>query len=199
MKCPFQPPIRSIPSIDWEKDSIGLCTNNGLYIYFAEDQRYRLIDPRTPANPSTEVLSVFKDSFGELWLYSEMSGVERYNLETEEKQHYITPKEDLPKAERLSRDLIFEDRQGTLWMVPHRGGFSYYDRKEKQLKPYYTDYNNPNTKFTPVILNSFLDQQGNLWICNHWDVTKISFSTYACSLQAMDAGFETRAFLIDKK
>ena len=181
------------------KDSIGLCTNNGLYIYFAEDQRYRLIDPRTPANPSTEVLSVFKDSFGELWLYSEMSGVVRYNLETEEKQHYITPKEDLPKAERLSRDLIFEDRQGTLWMVPHRGGFSYYDRKEKQLKPYYTDYNNPNTKFTPVILNSFLDQQGNLWICNHWDVTKISFSTYACSLQAMDAGFETRAFLIDKK
>lgn len=139
------------------KDSIGLCTNNGLYIYFAEDQRYRLIDPRTPANPSTEVLSVFKDSFGELWLYSEMSGVVRYNLETEEKQHYITPKEDLPKAERLSRDLIFEDRQGTLWMVPHRGGFSYYDRKEKQLKPYYTDYNNPNTKFTPVILNSFLD------------------------------------------
>lgn len=181
------------------KDSIGLCTNNGLYIYFAKDQRYRLIDPRTPANPSTEVLSVFKDSFGELWLYSEMPGVVRYNLETEEKQHYITPKEDLPKAERLSRDLIFEDRQGTLWMVPHRGGFSYYDRKEKQLKPYYTDYNNPNTKFTPVILNSFLDQQGNLWICNHWNVTKISFSTYACSLQAMDAGFETRAFLIDEK
>ena len=116
-----------------------------------------------------------------------MPGVVRYNLETEEKQHYITPKEDLPKAERLSRDLIFEDKQGTLWMVPHRGGFSYYDRKNKQLKPYYTDYNNPDTKFNPVILNSFLDQQGNLWICNHWDVTKISFSTYACSLQAIDA------------
>lgn len=181
------------------KDSIGLCTNNGLYIYFAENQRYRLIDPRTPTNPSTEVLSVFRDSFGELWLYSEMPGVVRYNLETEEKQHYITPKEDLPKAERLSRDLIFEDKQGTLWMVPHRGGFSYYDRKNKQLKPYYTDYNNPDTKFNPVILNSFLDQQGNLWICNHWDVTKISFSTYACSLQAIDASFETRAFLIDEK
>lgn len=85
----------------------------------------------------------------------EMPGVVRYNLETEEKQHYITPKEDLPKAERLSRDLIFEDKQGTLWMVPHRGGFSYYDRKNKQLKPYYTDYNNPDTKFNPVILNSF--------------------------------------------
>jgi signal transduction histidine kinase/DNA-binding response OmpR family regulator len=183
------------------KDSIGLCTNEGLYIYLANEKKYRLIDPRTPTHPSPEVLSVFKDSFGELWLYSNALGVVRYNLATEDKQHYMTPKEDLPKAERANRDLIFEDQHGTLWMIPHKGGFCYYDRKSRQLKPYYTNYNNPDSKFSPVILNSFLDQQGNLWTCNHWDVTRISFFSSACSLQAMDtgSGFETRSLFINKE
>lgn len=196
MPFPTSNNIYSIQSLG--RDSIGLCTDNGLYIYLANEKKYRKVDPSTPGNSSSEVLSAFKDRFGELWLFSNMPGVVRYNLHTEEKQYYITPKEDLPKTERTSRDLIFEDKQGTLWMSPHRGGFSYYDRETKQLKPYYTDYNDPSTKFIPTILNSFLDRQGNLWTCNHWDITRISFSLHACALQAIDAGFETRAFLIDK-
>lgn len=182
-------------------DSIGLCTNDGLYLYFADKKRYRQIDPRTPTHPSSEVLSVFKDGFGELWLFSNTPGVVRYNMNSEDKQHYVTPQEDLPKAERINRNFIFEDQQGTLWMVPHKGGFCYYDRESRQLMPYYTDYNNPDSKFSPVILNYYLDQQKNLWTCNHWDVTKISFSSSACSLQAMDSGkgFETRSLFIDKE
>ena len=181
------------------KDSIGLCTDEGLYIFFAGEGRYRLIDPRTSTKPSPKVLSVFKDHHGELWMFGDTPGVVRYNLVTEDKQHYITPKEDLPNAERVNRDFIFEDSQGTLWMVPHQGGFCYYDRRNRQLKPYYTDYDNPNSKYSPNILNYFLDRQGNLWFCNTWDVTKISFFPHACHLQSIDTGFETRAFLIDKE
>lgn len=181
------------------KDSIGLCTDEGLYIFFAGECRYRLIDPRTSTKPSPKVLSVFKDHHGELWMFGDTPGVVRYNLVTEDKQHYITPKEDLPNAERVNRDFIFEDSQGTLWMVPHQGGFCYYDRRNRQLKPYYTDYDNPNSKYNPNILNYFLDRQGNLWFCNTWDVTKISFFPHACHPQSIDTGFETRAFLIDKE
>lgn len=183
------------------KDSIALCTHDGLYLYLADKKRYRQIDPRTSTHPSSEVLSVFKDRFEELWLFSSIPGVVRYNSATEDKQHYITPEDDLPKAERANRNFIFEDQQGTLWMVPHKGGFCYYDRENKQLMPYYTDYNNPDSKFSPVVLNSYLDQQKNLWTCNHWDVTKISFSSSACTLQAMDSGigFETRSLFIDKE
>mgnify|MGYP000234781521 FL=1 len=74
-----------------------------------------------------------------------------------------------------------------------------YDRRNRQLKPYYTDYDNLNSKYSPNILNYFLDRQGNLWFCNTWDVTKISFFPHACHLQSIDTGFETRAFLIDRE
>ena len=197
MPFPTSNNIYSIQSLG--KDSIGLCTDNGLYIFFAQNKKFRQIDPRTPTYPSSRVSSAFKDRHGELWLFSDIDGVVRYNLSTEDKQHYITPQEDLPNAERVNRDFIFEDLQGTLWMNPHNGGFCYYDRKDRQLKPYYTNYNDPGSKYSPNILNYFLDCQGNLWFCNNWDVTKISFFPHACHLESIDNGFETRAFLIDQE
>lgn len=184
---------------DLGSDSIGLCTDAGLYVYYAATNRYRHIDPSTPTKPSPKATSVFKDRYGELWIYADTPGVVRYNPSTDEKQHYITPQEDLPDAERINRDFIFEDSQGTLWMNPHQGGFCYYDRESRQLKPFYTNYNDPNSKFSPNILNYFLDRQGNLWFCNTWDVTKISFFPHACHLQPIDSGFETRAVLIDRQ
>jgi len=181
------------------KDSIGLCTDNGLYIFLASENRYRQIDPSTATKPTAKVLSVFKDRHGELWLFADTPGVVRYNPITDDKQHYVTPKEDLPNAERINRDFIFEDSQGTLWMTPHKGGFCYYDRENHQLRPYYTNYNDLGSKYSPNILNYFLDRQGNLWFCNTWDITKISFFPHACYLQPIDGGFETRAFLIDNE
>lgn len=197
MPFPTSNHIYSIQSLG--KDSIGLSTDNGLYIFFSQNKKFRQIDPRTPTYPSSRVTSAFKDRYGELWLFSDISGVVRYNLSTEDKQHYVTPQEDLPNAERVNRDFIFEDLQGTLWMNPHNGGFCYYDRKDRQLKPYYTNYNDPGSKYSPNILNYFLDCQGNLWFCNNWDVTKISFFPHACHLESIDNGFETRAFLIDRE
>lgn len=197
MPFPTSNNVHSIRSLG--KDSIGLCTDNGLYIFLAKEKTYRLIDPHTPTHQTSKVISTFKDRHGELWLFTDITGVVRYNLSTEDKQHYATSPENLPNAERPNRDFIFEDSQGTLWMNPHNGGFCYYDRKNRQLKPYYTNYNDPGSKYSPIILNNFLDRQGNLWFCNNWDITKISFFPNACHLQSIDNGFETRAFLIDKK
>ena len=181
------------------KDTLALATENGVIFYNTQNRKFDRVDIRTAALPSLTTTFLFRDSHQELWIYSDQPGVTRYNPLTGEKQYYQTPPQDMPKAERKSRDVIFEDSQGTLWVVPHLGCLSYYDRKSKQLKPYYTDYNNPESKFTPVILNCFLDKQNNFWFTNSYEMSKISFFPNACQVRLLDYGFDSRAFLTDSR
>lgn len=181
------------------KDSIGIGSDNGIIFFFEQENKFSHADIRTATQPSSNAGGIFKDSHNELWIFSYTAGITRYNPATGEKQHYQTLPQDMPKAERKSRDVIFEDKQGTLWVVPHLGCLSYYDRKDKQLKPYYTDYDNPETKFTPVILNYYIDNQKNLWFASNYTMGRMSFFPNAAHLTPIDYGFETRAFLIDKE
>lgn len=180
-------------------DTIGLGTENGILFYYAQKKQFKRADVRTAAQPSFASKFIFRDRHDELWIYSDLPGITRYNPRTGEKQHYQTPPQDMPKAERKSRDAIFEDSQGTLWVVPHLGCLSYYDRKTRQLKPYYTDYNNPESKFAPVILHFFLDNQNNFWFTNSYEMGKISFFPNACQVETVDYGYDTRAFLTDSR
>lgn len=180
------------------KDTIGIGTDNGFTLFFAQSNRFKYIDTHLVSPPFASISRIFRDSHSEIWAFSDAPGVMRYSLITDEKQFYQTSPQDMPKAERMSRDVFFEDSQGTLWLVPHLGCLSYYDRDTKELNPYYTDYSDPESKFTPVILNFYLDKQNNFWYSNSFEMGKISFFPNACQLTLFDYGYETRAFLIDK-
>lgn len=176
------------------KDTIGIGTNNGIILFFAKSKQFRNVEMHF------NVMRLFEDSHNELWLFSkEQRGVVRYDPLANEQQHYETPTQNMPKAELRSRDVIFEDSQGTLWVVPHLGCLSYYDREDKELKPYYTDYSKPESKFTPVILNFYVDNQKNFWYANNFWMDKISFFPNASQLTTFDSGHETRAIMVDKQ
>lgn len=176
------------------KDTIGIGTNNGIILFFAKSKQFRNVEMHF------NVMRLFEDSHNELWLFSkEQRGIVRYDPLANEQQHYETPTQNMPKAELRSRDVIFEDSQGTLWVVPHLGCLSYYDREDKELKPYYTDYSKPESKFTPVILNFYVDNQKNLWYANNFWMDKISFFPNASQLTTFDSGHETRAIMVDKQ
>ncbi len=176
------------------KDTIGIGTSNGIILFFAQNNQFRNVEMHFNA------MRIFEDSHNELWLFSkEQRGIVRYDPLTNEQQHYETPTQNMPKAELKSRDVIFEDNQGTLWVVPHLGCLSYYDREDKELKPYYTDYSKPESKFTPVILNFYVDNQKNFWYANNFWMDKISFFPNASQLTTFDSGHETRAILVDKQ
>lgn len=180
------------------KDTIGIGTDNGYSLFFAPDNRFKHVDTHIACSSFADISRIFRDSHHEIWSFSNATGVVRYSLLTDEMQFYQTAPQDMPKAERKSRDIFFEDNEGTLWLVPHLGCLSYYDRETKTLKPYYTDYSDPESKFTPVVLNYFIDKQNNFWYSNSFEMGKISFFPNACQLTLFDSGYETRAFLIDK-
>ncbi len=176
------------------KDTIGIGTNNGIILFFAQSKQFRNVEIHS------NIIRIFQDSHNELWLFSkEQHGIVRYDPLANEWQHYETPPQNMPKAELKSRDAIFEDNQGTLWIVPHLGCLSYYDRETKELKPYYTDYGKPESKFTPVILNFYVDNQKNFWFTNNFWMDKISFFPKSSKLTTFDSGHETRAIMVDKQ
>lgn len=181
------------------QDTIGLSTENGVILYYIQRRKFEYIDIRTAVQTSLNAQNIFRDSHHNLWIFSEEPGVVRYSLKTKEKQYYRTPLEDMPKAERQSKEGVFEDAQGTLWVIPHLGCLNYYDPESRQLKPYYTDYNDPKTKFTPVVLRYLLDNQKNFWYTNSYEMGKISFFPNACQVRPLDYGYDTRAFLKDSR
>lgn len=198
LKIPFEySHLNSIQNIG--KDTIGLGTENGIILFNIKKKEFVYADICTAAQPFFNAQSIYQDSHHELWIFSKAVGVIRYNPRTREKQFYQTPAEDMPKAERQSREGVFEDAQGTLWVIPYSGCLSYYDRKSQLLKPYYTDYNDPKTKFTPVVLRYMLDDQKNFWYTNSYEMGKISFFPNACQVRPLDYGYDTRAFLKDNR
>ncbi|MBP8011560.1 MAG: two-component regulator propeller domain-containing protein [Bacteroides graminisolvens] len=178
------------------KDTIGLGAENGIILFDVRKKNFKYVAVHFAAENSN-VQNIFRDSHGELWIFSDAAGVNRYNLRTGEIEYYQTPAEDMPNAERQSNEGVFEDAQGRLWVIPQMGCLSYYDRKSKQLKPYYTDYNDPKSKFTPIVLRYLLDNQKNFWYTNNYEMGKISFFPSACVVRPLDSGYETRAFLKD--
>lgn len=178
---------------------LALATDNGLVVFNTEKKTFQQIDIRTATQPSNVVQSVYKDSKGELWIFSITPGIIHINPTTGEKQHLATPPQEVIKYGRANRNVIFEDKAGILWLIPNKGNFSYYDRKGKQLKPFYTDPSNVESVFTPNIRFYQEDRQGNLWFAGMRGVEKVSFFPYSYRQTPIDYGTEIRAFLLDKQ
>lgn len=178
-------------------DTLALGTDNGLMLYFTHLNSFRQVDIRTARQPSKYVEQVYQDRQGNIWVFPRHSGIIRLRLETNEKEHLFTPKDEVIRHGRNSRKLIFEDKIGNLWILPTDGNLSYYDRKEKKLKPLLTDIDNPKSVFSPLVRFFTLDTQGNCWIATARGIDKISFFPQSYQFNQTDYEAETRAFLRD--
>lgn len=178
---------------------IALGKEKCIILYSQNTKKFKQIKFKSLSDIYPYIIKIYKDLKGDLWLFSGMSGVIHYDMQTGVESLLQTPAEDTPKSEKKSRTFIFEDKQGTLWLSPENGCFSYYDRKDKKLKLYYSDPHNLNTRYTPLVLSSFYDGNNNFWFSNNRHMNKISFIPDAVKLNILDEGFETRAFLIDNK
>ncbi|WP_455585356.1 two-component regulator propeller domain-containing protein [Bacteroides sp.] len=184
---------------DLGNNELALSTDKGVVIFNINQKSFKQIDIRTATQPSNTVHSVYKDRKGELWIFSNTAGIVRFNPTTGEKQHLMTPPEELTHYGRPNRNLIFEDKADVLWLIPHKGNFCYYDRANKQLKPFYTDLSTPSSIFTPNIRFYYTDRQGNFWFAGVRGVEKMSFFQYSYKHTPIDYGTEIRAVWLDKQ
>lgn len=179
-------------------DTLAACSSRGILLYLPKSQRTVSIDLQKRLYPQARAERIRCDSHGQWWVFTDQPGVYRIDPASGRQYYYQTPAEDMPHTDDASRDTFFEDPQGTLWIVPHDGCLSWYDRQTDRLRPYYEDFNQPNTKFRPLIRCSLVDRQGNFWYANKMEMGRITFNPNACRIHPMDNGYETRAFHIDR-
>ncbi|WP_448778758.1 two-component regulator propeller domain-containing protein [Bacteroides congonensis] len=200
MEIPYQiDQIYSMISITPANDSICIGTSNGLLLFLPKKKSFQLFDVRTPSQASTNVLEIYQDHTGDIWIFTDQSGITRMNLQTGDKRHYQSPVQSMYQYELKSHRFIHENKEGTLWVIPVNGEFCYYDRQNDQLKLLITDPENPKSLYVPYVRNFYEDQQGNFWFTNGRGVDKLSFFPQNYQLHPIDKGMETRAFLVDKQ
>ena len=188
---------RRLTCIALIKEELLIGAENLVLSYHTTTDKFSTIPLDGLSKESIQVKGVYKDTYGELWIYSNHDGVIHYNPQNRQKRMLQIQRNPKVRNELESKDLIFEDQQGTLWLVPHKGEFCFYDREAQELRNYYTDKLG-NAPYTPILYTTLYDGNNTLWYSDHQHLGKISFSPSACHFTPLDAGFETRAFLKDQ-
>ncbi|MBN2214048.1 MAG: response regulator [Bacteroidales bacterium] len=131
----------------------------GLYLYDPESDiinRYHKY--------GNEVITVFEDSQGMIWMKTERFGIVRINPYTGDDLHYtLTPKEIQPVIDD-ERPYFYEDKEQNLWIGTHGGGLALYDRAADGFIFYRNIPNSPYTISSDFVHCITEDKSGLLWV-----------------------------------
>ena len=110
------------------------------------------------------VLSIFNDVSGNLWVGTKENGIFRYNSLTNSFYNYgYNPKDDYGiSSSRIN--CFFQDKYGVIWIGTAQGGLNKLDIRQKQFLSY---SNNPydDSSLSGNLINSILeDSKGKLWV-----------------------------------
>ncbi|MBN1187912.1 MAG: response regulator [Bacteroidales bacterium] len=185
---------------DLGNSKLGIGTDNGLYIYDVSSENFQHYNIKTRSQKSNDVLSIYKDIAGDLWLFTNDIGVVRLNVENDDAQHFMYPKDKINITNKSTRTLIHEDPYGNLSLMPKGCHFCYFDRKTGDLKYYLTDPGDTNSKFLPDMQSYNYDRRGFLWYVpyNEDGIANVTFLPSSFKFSDMSSGKEIRSMLNDK-
>lgn len=111
-----------------------------------------------------EVISVFEDSQGMIWMKTERFGIVRINPYNGNELHYtLTPREMQPVIDD-ERPYFYEDREQNLWIGIHGGGLALFDRSADSFVFYRNIPNSPYTISSDFVHCIAEDNSGLLWV-----------------------------------
>lgn len=187
--------LHNIEQLDEDKVAIGIDT--GMLVYSSSKATFKCENLASMDTNFRTMREIFKDSYGDLWIFTNCPGVIHIDGKTKQKRVLRTPVDDIPHSVKKNRPVVFEDRQGTLWVVPEQGSLSYYDRQSGELKYYYRISGDEKSRYNPIVLSSLYDGQNNFWFADNDRLHKILFLPDASRFRSFGEGYETRAFLAD--
>ncbi|WP_372772243.1 two-component regulator propeller domain-containing protein [Mangrovibacterium sp.] len=148
-------------------------TNSGLYKIIIDGERLRIMekfelttwDNRVISD--LDVLSIFEDQEGNVWIGSIDEGIFKYNYQTDSFENYGYNPKDETGISNPRINCFFQDRFGVLWIGTAQGGINKLDVRQKQFISY---FNNPYhaASISGNLINSILeDSKGYLWVANY--------------------------------
>lgn len=180
--------VRNIQQIG--RDTLGIATDRGLTIFYAAQERFRHI-----AIKGGDTNEFRRDRRGDLWIFTEATGVFRYDLRHDRLHHYATPSESMPAGETGSMYFWHEDPQGHILLTPHDGALGYYNPETDCIEPL---LDQSNTPYRQITRRYCVDRQGNLWVAGQTGITRLTLLPHAFFHIELSS-HDTKAFLHDRK
>lgn len=143
---------------------IWILTRDGLLRFNRDhDELTRFV--HDPANPnsmiSNNVLWMFEDHTGSLWIRSQQGGITRFNPASEKFQRYLHTA-DNPGQWPIRQ--MFEDSRGDLWVLLFRNGILRYDRINDNFIHFVSNLDDPQTLGNDDIRGIYEDRSGTIWL-----------------------------------
>lgn len=150
-------------------------TANGLNSFDKKNKAFTryLNDPENKNSLSdNNILSVYSDSRGVLWIGTKEGGLNKFTPKTKTFTRYMHN----PKIQEQSLDIgpgevnaIAEDADGDLWVGLSKSGLKKFDRKSEKFLHYQHNPNDPSSIANNNIRAIIPGSDGSLWICHpYW-------------------------------
>jgi len=120
----------------------------------------------------TQVLKIYEDSMGELWIGASWR-LFKLNRKTQEYTSYKNNPDDPNSISSSSIHSIHEDKTGRLWFGTYSGGLNKFNRESGEFKSYTMHNGLPND----VVQGILEDKQGNLWLSTNNGLSKFNPET----------------------
>lgn len=147
------------------------------------------------------VNSLYTDSKGLIWLYTNQPGVGMYNPQTNEYSNF-TQKVSIP--EKYNPAGTIDEHQGTIWVRMNGGGFGYYNRKTNKIDYFHNNPDVPNS-LSNVVSVAEVSSPDMIWISTYMSgVEKLSIINKVTERMLIDKNAssilanEIRALYLDK-
>jgi ligand-binding sensor domain-containing protein/signal transduction histidine kinase/DNA-binding response OmpR family regulator len=152
--------------------------NNGLLWVAADHGGVTLIDKKNNFRASylvndpkdlhslshNSINALYKDDKGIIWLGTYKQGVNYFNDNIVQFQHYYHKESNAGSLQFDDVNRFVEDREGNIWIGTNGGGLIWFDRKNNTFRQYLHDPNNKNSPSSNVIVSLLMDHEGILWI-----------------------------------
>jgi ligand-binding sensor domain-containing protein/signal transduction histidine kinase/AraC-like DNA-binding protein len=118
---------------------------------------------RSQAPKAENLLSMYEDRTGKLWIEPEEHGVIQYNPGDGRFRYYYQDNDS--NFQNMAKEFkVFEDHTGKVWVSLKGGGFGYYHPERNTVDYFYNKPGSADRLFSNSITCSFFDPAGILWI-----------------------------------
>ncbi|MFP5039722.1 two-component regulator propeller domain-containing protein [Parasediminibacterium sp. JCM 36343] len=115
--------------------------------------------------PGIELLSIYEDHRGMLWVEPKKEGVVLFNPQQKTVKHFIQHNYSyyLQEDEKYH---VFEDSKGMVWVNMKGCGFGYYDVANATFKSFFNEQDSSEKKFSNMVVGDYFDPDGILWLAS---------------------------------